>query len=244
MRPILFRWRGKPVYSHPAMLYVGLTLGLVLGNLEANLRGLDGTRVYFATVLLVVPALAGARLAYVVGHWDSFRPEVAMVWRRSVGGHAMYGGLLAVAVSVPLLGALDMPFWAFWDVATFTILVGMAFTRVGCLLQGCCAGRATTGAFGLMIRRQDGVAVKRIPTQLLEAGLGAALLGGVAAIPAEAPVGVVFLAALAGYAAGRLLLQGTREEERPKGALGAQLTSPALLAAAAIALLTLFLLGF
>jgi phosphatidylglycerol---prolipoprotein diacylglyceryl transferase len=243
MCPILFRWYGRPVYSHPAMLYAGLTLGLVLGNLEANLRGLDGTRVYIAAVLLVVPALAGARLAYIIGHWQSFRPELVMVWRRSVGGYALYGGLLAVPVSVPLLAALGAPFWAFWDTATFTILVGMVFTRVGCLLQGCCGGKATAGRFGLIGRGRDGLAVRRIPTQLLEAGLGAALLGGAAAIPPEAPGGVVFLAALVGYAAGRLLLQGTREAEQPVGGLGAQRTSPALLAAAALALLMLFLLG-
>jgi phosphatidylglycerol---prolipoprotein diacylglyceryl transferase len=244
MRPILLRWRGRRIYSHPVMLYVGLTLGLLLGNLEANLRGLDGTRVFFAAVLLVVPALAAARIAYVIGHWESFRPELAMVWRRSVGGYALYGGLVAVPASVPLLRAVDVSFWGFWDVATFTILVAMIFTRVGCLLQGCCAGKATTRAFGLMIPHEDGVAVRRIPTQLLEAGLAALLLGAVAAIPTEAGVGVVFVAGLAGYAGGRLCLQGSREAESDTAGLGAPRTSPTLVAAAAVVLLLLFLLEF
>jgi phosphatidylglycerol---prolipoprotein diacylglyceryl transferase len=242
MRPILFHWRGRSVHSHPALLYVGLTLGLVIGNLQANLRGLDGTRVYVAAVLLVVPALVGARLAYVVGHWESFRPDPAKVWRRAVGGHTLYGGLAAIPMSLPLLGALGIPFWGFWDVATFTILLGMVFTRIGCLLQGCCGGKATMRGLGLMIRGEDGVAVKRIPTQLMEAGLAAALLGGVAAIPIDAPAGVVFVAALVGYAAGRLCLQETRETESQK-ARAAQRASPALLAAAAVVLLLLFLLG-
>jgi phosphatidylglycerol:prolipoprotein diacylglycerol transferase len=241
MRPILFRWSGRPVYSFPAMLYVGLTIGLVIGNLEANLRGLDGTRVYIASVLLVVPALAGARLLYVVGHWEFFRQDLAMVGRRSVGGQVLYGGLLAVPVSVPLLGALSVPFWAFWDAATFTVLTAMVFTRVGCLLQGCCVGRATTARLGVMIRGRDGVAVRRIPAQLLEAGLGAVLLGGVAVIPAEAPVGVVFLAALGGYAVGRFLLEGFREREGRIAGTGAQRAASALLGAAAIVLLTFLL---
>ena len=243
MHPILFRWQGRPVFSHPALLYVGLTLGLVIGNLEANFRGMDGTLAYIAAVLLLVPALAGARLVYVLGHWELYRPDPTSIWRRSVGGYAMYGGLLALPVSVPLLAALGVPFWAFWDTATFTILVAMAFSRVGCLLQGCCAGKATGTAFGLLIDSSEGVPVRRIPTQLLEAGLSVALLAGMAAIPPETAPGVVFLAAIAGYAAGRLLLQGTREEEHRMAGLGAQWTSPALLAATAIALVMVFLLG-
>src|SRR5947209_2236538 len=110
MRPVLFHVRGTPVRSYPALMFVGLSLGLVLGNLEANLRGLDGTRVYLATVVLVLPALTGARLVYVGGHWDLFRDDRGLIWRHSVGGQAMYGGLIAVPLSVPLLRALAVPF--------------------------------------------------------------------------------------------------------------------------------------
>ncbi len=223
MHPILFRWRGRPVWSYPAMLHVGLSVGLVIGNLEANLRGLDGTRTYLATVLLVLPALAGARLVYVAGHWGLFRDDPARIWRHSVGGQAMYGGLFAVPVSIPLLRALGVPFWAFWDVATFTMLTGMVFTRVGCLLQGCCAGRVAARG--------------HIPMQVLEAALGALVLGGVAAIPARAAPGTVFLAALAGYAAGRFVLQGAREARHRVAGVDVQRATSVFLASAAIAAL-------
>jgi phosphatidylglycerol:prolipoprotein diacylglycerol transferase len=241
MRPVLFQWVGRPVYSYPALLYVGLTAGLVIGDFEANLRGLDGTRAYVAMVLLVIPALAGARLAYVAGRWEFFRQHLAMVGRLSAGGQVLYGGLLAIPVSVALLGALGVPFWAFWDAATFTVLTAMVFTRVGCLLHGCCSGKPTEGRFGLMIPGRDGVAIRRIPAQLLEAGLGAVLLAGVTAIPAKAPAGVVFLAALGGYAVGRFLLEGTREPAGRVAGVRAQRTVSALLGIAAIVLLTFFL---
>jgi prolipoprotein diacylglyceryltransferase len=219
------------------MLFVGLSVGLVIGNLEANLRGLDGTRIYLASVLLVLPALAGARLVYVAGHWDLFREEPALIWRHSVGGQAMYGGLLAVPVSISLLRALDIPFWAFWDVATFTMLTGMVFTRVGCLLQGCCTGRIADRGLGVFLRGPDGVARKRVPTQLLEAALGAVVLAGTLAIPGGAPRGTVFLVALAGYAVGRVVLQGTRQEAHRVAGLGSQRVASVVLAGMAIALL-------
>ena len=238
MRPVLIRWSGRPIYSFPAMLFVGLTMGLILGNFEANLRGVDGTRVYIASVLLVFPALVGARLLYVVGRWSFFSQNLLLIGRRSVGGQVMYGALLAVPFSVPLLRALGVPFWAFWDAYTFTALAAMAFGRVGCLLQGCCVGKTTTSKFGCVIRGQDGAAERRIPTQLLEAGLAAVLLGGITAIPADATAGVVFLAALGGYAAGRFLLEGTREIEGRIGGTTAHRWASALLGALALALLT------
>jgi phosphatidylglycerol:prolipoprotein diacylglycerol transferase len=242
MRPILFRWwNGKPVYSYPAMLYAGLTIGLVVGDFEANLRGQDGTRFYIAAVLLVVPALLGARLLYVARRWAYFRRDLALIVRRTVGGQVMYGGLLAVPVSVPLVDALGLPFWGFWDAATFTLLAAMMLTRVGCLLHGCCLGKTTAATFGLVIRGHDGVAVRRVPAQLLEAGLAAVLLGCVAAIPAEAPGGVVFLSATGGYAVGRFFLEGTREQAGRVTGAGAQRTASALLGTVAIVFLTLLL---
>ena len=239
MRPVLFTWRGHRIWSYPALLYVGLVSGVVVGNVAANLRGLDGVRVYAATLVLLLPALVGARLAYVAGHWSLFRAEPRDIWRHSVGGQAMYGGLLAVPVSVPLLAAMGIPFWSFWDVATFTMLTGMVFTRVGCLLNGCCMGRPTEGRFGLMLRDRAGRVRRRIPSQVLEAAMGALVLAGVSAIPVHARPGTVFLAALAGYPLGRLLLQGTREDEHRIARFRSQRVVSVALAVLAIALLLL-----
>ena len=86
MRPVLFRWRGRPVWSYPAMLYVGLVVGITAGNVIANARGLDVTWLYAASVLLLPVALLVARLAYVAGHWDSFRDRPARVCAATSGG--------------------------------------------------------------------------------------------------------------------------------------------------------------
>src|SRR5437867_504509 len=125
MRPVLFRWRRHAIPSYPAMLYLGMVAGLAAGNLAAHALGLNPVRVYLASVLLLPVALVGARLASVIGNPVVFRAEPARIWRRSEGGQAMYGGLIAVPVSIPMLAFLGVPFWAFWDAATFTMLTGM-----------------------------------------------------------------------------------------------------------------------
>jgi phosphatidylglycerol---prolipoprotein diacylglyceryl transferase len=217
MRPILFYWRGRPVWSYPALLYLGTVVGLIAGNGVANARGLDGTRVYFAAVLLLPVALLGARLTFVAAHWHLFRDRPAQMWRRDIGGQAMFGGLIAVPISLPLLASLEVPFWAFWDIGVVIILIGMVFTRIGCLLNGCCAGRPTTSRLGLVLRDRAGIVRRRIPTQLLEAALGATVLVMVWLVPMDANPGTMFLTANAGYAAGRALLEGTRERSSVAG---------------------------
>jgi phosphatidylglycerol:prolipoprotein diacylglycerol transferase len=212
MRRLLFEWRGIKVWSYPAMLYVGLVAGVVAGNIAAHAAGLDAFRVFVVTLLLIPPSLAGARLLHVVTHWDIYRNNRRKIWDRNEGGQAQYGGLLVmVPLSFPLLAALDLPLGAFWDVASFTILTGMIFTRVGCLLNGCCAGRPT-GAWGVWLPNSEGVWKKRVPTQILEAAWAAILLLSMLWVWPLLPFrGALFLYVVAGYAVGRLALESARE---------------------------------
>ena len=198
------------------MLYIGLVVGVVAGNAAAHAAGIDALRVYVATLVLIPAALIGARLLYVASEWPRYRGNLRRIWDRRSGGAAMYGGLaLALAFSWPLLAALDLSFGGFWDVTTFTILVGMIFTRVGCLLNGCCAGRPSKRWGSMYLPNHLGVWERRIPTQCLEAAWAAVLLVLAIALWHRLPFpGALFLLATAGYAGGRLLLESARERER------------------------------
>lgn len=237
MRPVLFVWRGVTVYSYPAMLYLGMVLGIVAGNYASNAAGLDSAHVYIAMVLLIIPGLLGARLTFVATNWQHYRREPARIWRRSEGGGSMLGGLpLMVLVSVPLLAALRVPFASFWDVATFVLLVGMLFTRLGCLLNGCCAGRPSDGWCALHLPNYRGVWRRRVPSQMLEALLTALLLFAAVLIWGRNPFpGAVFLFTVAGYSGGRLLLEPMRDEQDRIGSLNVQLTFSAAFVALALA---------
>jgi hypothetical protein len=88
----------------------------------------------------------------------------------------------------------------------------MIFTRVGCLLNGCCAGRPADGPIALYLPNVHGVWCRRLPTQILEAGLAAVLLTGSVALWNRLPFdGALFLANLAAYGIGRCGLELTRE---------------------------------
>jgi phosphatidylglycerol:prolipoprotein diacylglycerol transferase len=213
MRRVLLSRRGIEIHSYPAMLYLGLLCGVYAGYGAATNMQLDADRATVAMLILIAPALVGARLLFVLSHWQEYRLEPSRIWRRSEGGAALFGGLLlALAVSPAVLAGLGLPFAGFWDAATFTMLVGMIFTRVGCLLNGCCAGRPSEHRFALMLPDHRGRWERRHPVQLFELATAVCLLAGAVAILFSPPFpGAIFVFALAGYGSARLVLDPLRE---------------------------------
>jgi prolipoprotein diacylglyceryltransferase len=212
MRPVLFRFRGIEIRSYPFFLFLGLTFGIIAGTRAGIKEGLDPNRLYIALVLLTIPALIGSRLMYVLAHIDFYRRNPSEIWATRSGGAALYGGLLlALLLSWPVLHIMRLSLGGFWDAAMITLLVGMIFTRVGCLLNGCCAGRITSSWLGFNLPDEKGVYGRRFPTQMLELLLAALLLAAALLWTRRPFDGAIFLGAVAIYSAARLALGTMRE---------------------------------
>ncbi len=234
-RRYLVRGARVALPSYPFMLYIGCLGGVLAGAALARSDGISPHRFALATIVLLVPALAGARLWFVAQHIEAFRADLRRVWRRREGGASLYGGLLfAVAFSVPVLALAGIPFLRFWDAAAITMLVGLIVTRIGCLMNGCCAGRATSGRLGVYLPDHHGRWLRRYPTQPLESLLGLLVLAGALSLRFyEPPAGALFAAVVAAYAAGRLALEPLRESARPERETRVNVAVSALLAVAA-----------
>lgn len=215
MGRVVFVWFGRPIHSYPVMLYVGIVLGVEVQLYAARSIGVDVIAALAATLTLLTTALLGARLLHAATNWPTYRRDPRRILQFSTGGASMYGGLLlAVPLSVPLLAALGIPFGTFWDLASFTMLVGMIVTRIGCFLNGCCAGRPTSGWWGIDLQDYRGTWQRRIPAQALEALWGCLVLAGAALLWRRLSFdGALFLYALGGYGAGRVWLESTRDEQ-------------------------------
>jgi phosphatidylglycerol:prolipoprotein diacylglycerol transferase len=167
-----------------------------------------------ATLVMLVPALIGARLWFALEHPRVFVEEPSRVFRIRGGGAALYGGLvLSFALSPLILRAGGLDFWRFWDGAAIVMLVGLIVTRFGCLMNGCCCGRETGGRIGMWLPNFVGQWRRRYPSQIMEAACGAVILVVELSIRDRLPFpGALFLSAVAAYAASRLVLELTRAE--------------------------------
>jgi phosphatidylglycerol:prolipoprotein diacylglycerol transferase len=70
------------------------------------------------------------------------------VWR---GGLAYYGGFLfAAAFGLHYARKHRLGMWRAADLVAPWVAFGLALTRLGCFLNGCCFGKPTTGAWGVI----------------------------------------------------------------------------------------------
>jgi len=107
-------------------------------------------------------------------------------------------GFLAVVTAGLVIGRLPVP--VVLDASTPGLFLGLAAGRVGCFFGGCCYGRPTRSRWGVWSSDQR-VAMRRIPTQLIESGLAltVGLIALVVVLKYGATNGGILVAGLAAY---------------------------------------------
>ena len=163
------------------------------------------------------------------------------------GGIVFYGGLVgATAATLIYLRRKKLPIWKFGDALAPSIALGYVFGRMGCLMNGCCYGRACELPWAIHFppdHETHGIGVH--PTQIYDALLSAALYGGLAWLYRHKRFDVqVFATYLICYAVTRSvveLFRGDYPETHIHGGFftPAQLVSVAILAAGVILLVKL-----
>lgn len=137
---------GIAVRGYGLMMLVGIVAGVLLAIHRCEPQGITADEIFSLALHLILFGIVGARLFYVIQYWDNFNggtfPQrlVAMV-DMTKGGLVVLGSFFGA-----LLG---MVYWS-WrrgirfgklaDLVGPSFLVGLAFGRVGCLLNGCCFG--------------------------------------------------------------------------------------------------------
>jgi phosphatidylglycerol---prolipoprotein diacylglyceryl transferase len=172
MHPILIKFADLSLHTYGFMLACGFLLAVVVAMREARRTGQDPNVVMDLAFYILIGALAGSRLFYVLGNWPEFQDnpiEVIKFWR---GGLVYYGGLVfafLIAFWYVRKHALNFPKLA--DLAAPSIAIGQTLGRLGCFSAGCCYGRATNSFWGCTFTDELSLAPRGIPlhpTQVYE----------------------------------------------------------------------------
>jgi phosphatidylglycerol:prolipoprotein diacylglycerol transferase len=178
MHPILFSVGGWPVYAYGVLLAAAYLAGLQMAVVRARKRGLDGTKVMDLGIYLIIAALVGAKLMLVIVDFDYFRAQPRELLSLVRAGGVFYGGLIAALIAaIWLVRRYRFSLWTTADLFAPGIALGHVIGRLGCLLAGCCYGKATTVPWGIVFT--DPAAAANVgtplgerlhPTQLYDAG--------------------------------------------------------------------------
>ena len=145
MHPIAFKLGPLTIHWYGVMVAIGFLAGLWTASRRSVREGIPGEKVIDLGPWLIVGALLGARTLYVISNWgDQFanQPfwEIFMIQH---GGLVFYGGLAGASLACILFVRLKkLPLWKMADIMAPSIALGYVFGRIGCLLNGCCYGRA------------------------------------------------------------------------------------------------------
>jgi prolipoprotein diacylglyceryltransferase len=133
------------IHGYGLMLALGFLAAIYLARWRARRAGEDPDVIVHCGLLALVGGIVGGRIAYVIQHWSTQfavapDPLLAMLNVTS-GGLIYHGGLiLASALVIGYLLMKRLPLRRYLDFVAASVMLGLAFGRVGCLLNGCCFG--------------------------------------------------------------------------------------------------------
>jgi phosphatidylglycerol---prolipoprotein diacylglyceryl transferase len=189
VHPIAINLGSLTVTWYGVMMALAFLFGLWTASRRGRSEGIPPEKTLDIGPWLVIGAILGARTVYVTTYWqERFAGEpVWEIFMIHHGGLVFYGGLIGAA----LAGAIyvrwkKIPMWKMADILAPSIALGYVFGRFGCLMNGCCYGRACDLPWA--IRYPSGhethpvgsAAVAVHPTQVYDSLLSLALYLGLA----------------------------------------------------------------
>ncbi len=188
MYPILFKLGPLTLHAFGVMMAFGflVALGVMRRLAQRDLVELDETQLSQLLVWLMVGGVVGARLAYVIEHWQGeFAANPAAIIRIDQGGLMFYGGVIGAIVAIRLFARWQgRHTLALLDLCAAALPLGHAFGRLGCFLNGCCYGRLSSASCAVsfpagslawrdqlaagLINASAAASLPLLPTQLIE----------------------------------------------------------------------------
>ncbi|MGC9455483.1 MAG: prolipoprotein diacylglyceryl transferase family protein [Phycisphaerae bacterium] len=142
------------VPGYGLMVAVGFLLAILLARRRARRCGENPDVLTNCGILALIGGIAGARIAYVIENWNAFSGNGAFgIFDFTAGGLIYYGGVILATLMVLIyLRARKLPLRRYLDILAVSLMVGLAFGRAGCTLNGCCYGGVARQDWALAVR--------------------------------------------------------------------------------------------
>ncbi len=140
-----------PLHTYGLLIAAGFLVGIWLAQREAARRGQDPDRIADLAFWILVAALVGSRVYFILVNWSDYFgpralvdtplgriPRLLAIWE---GGLVFYGGFIGAALTAWwYLRRHRMSFLAHADTLIPSVAIGHFLGRLGCFSAGCCWG--------------------------------------------------------------------------------------------------------
>jgi len=247
VHPIAFQLGSFPIHWYGVMIALAFLAGLWTAMRRAQRVNIAGEKIADLVFWIMIAGMVGARTVYVTTYWSEFAHQpLSEIFMIQHGGLVYYGSLIGAAIALFIyVHWKRLPFLKIADILAPSVALGNAFGRIGCLLNGCCYGRACDLPWAIRFPNQSAAWQQHFqaglvgrgdaslpvhPTEIYDALLNFALYLGLAWLFRRKKFdGQVFATYLIGYAVFRSLVELFRGDYPPdhihNGLTSAQLVS-------------------
>lgn len=173
MKNELFSIGPFTVYGYGLMIAIGILAAYVTAEYRAKKHGLDPDKIFYLVIWAVVGGFAGAKVLYFLTRLKDIM-ENPRVLLDLADGFVVYGGIIGGIFSAMAYCKIEkLRFLKYFDLVMPSVALAQGFGRIGCFLAGCCYGRETDSAWGIVFHNSSYApnGVKLLPTQLISSGL-------------------------------------------------------------------------
>lgn len=213
------------VHGYGLMIGIGVLLCIYMGMTRAKKYGLQDEAVLDIALSGLAAGFLGAKLLFVIVEWQTFLTDPMSVLGSE--GFVVYGGIMGgVAGAMIYCRIKKLVFLEYFDLCVASVALAQGFGRIGCFLAGCCYGRETDSAFGVIFPAGSiaPAGVRLLPTQLISSAgnflIMAVLLWHYKRKKHTGDTGFLYMLL---YGIGRFLLEFLRNDAR--GGVGVLSTS-------------------
>jgi len=171
INPIAFTIGAISVRWYGVMVALAVVV-LILWMVWQIRRGADISYDSLLTVALIaIPSgIIISRLLHIIDLWGFYMANPGLLW--GFGGLTIWGAILGATLGIWIYSRFtDFKFGYFMDLVTPGVLLAQVIGRVGCTINGCCYGKASSLPWAVIYTHPDsyaplGIAVH--PTQIYE----------------------------------------------------------------------------
>lgn len=174
MYPILLEIGSLKLYSYGLFLALGFITAIWFTKQNARFYGISNQTVSDLFFAILVAAILGARVLYVIINLDDYKDNFLDVFKIWNGGLVFFGGFIAASlVAVFFCRIKKLEIWKTADILAPGLALGHSIGRFGCLFAGCCYGRTCDLPFAITFTNPTSLAPLNMalhPTQLYMVG--------------------------------------------------------------------------
>ncbi len=161
------------IRGYGLMIAIGILAAYYVAEKRAANFGLQSNKILSLVMWCLLGGMAGAKLLYLVVSFEDIKNSTDVL-RTISNGFVVYGGIV-VGIATGLIWCIKnkFNFFKYFDLLMPSVAFAQGFGRIGCFLAGCCYGKETTSAIGIVFQESNYAVngVPLIPTQLISSAL-------------------------------------------------------------------------